>query len=278
MSASVRSRGWIENRPTHGLRSPDPRELWQHRELAWFLALRELKARYNQALLGAGWAVLQPLVGVVVFTIVFGHFAKVPSEGIPYPVFALVGLAVWSYTSGSVTKATQILVTNSPLVTKVYFPRLLAPVAAVLPGLTDLLVALLALPVFWVVFDTYPTWAIVTLPLWVVVLVVTALGVGLWLGTMNVTYRDINQAVTLLISMWMFITPVAYPSSVVPPSWRAFYFVNPMAGVVEGFRWALIGAPWAGNEVFISVAAAVLLLVGGVAYFEHAERRFADVI
>jgi lipopolysaccharide transport system permease protein len=278
MSVSLRSRGWIENRPTRGLRWPDLGELWQHRELAWFLALRELKARYNQALLGAGWAILQPLIGVVVFTIVFGRLAKVETGEIPYPIFALVGLAVWSYTSGSVTKATQILVTNSPLVTKVYFPRLLAPVAAVLPGLIDLMVALLALPVFWLVYDTYPTPAIVTLPLWIVLLVVTALGIGLSLGTLNVTYRDINQAVTLLISMWMFITPVAYPSSVVPPSWRTLYFVNPMAGVVEGFRWALIGAPWAGNEVFISVAAAVLLLVGGVAYFEHAERRFADVI
>ena len=278
MSAAVRPRGWIENRPTHGFRWPDSKELWQHRELAGFLALRELKARYKQALLGAGWAILQPLIGVVVFTIVFGRFAKVPSEGIPYPLFALVGLAVWSYTSGSVTKATQILVTNSPLVTKVYFPRVLAPVAAVLPGLVDLMVSLLAVSVLWVVYDTYPTWAIVTLPLWIMVLVVTALGIGLWLGTLNVSYRDINQAVTLLISMWLFITPVAYPSSVVPQGWRALYFVNPMAGVVEGFRWALVGVPWVGNEVFISIATSVLLFVGGVLYFEHAERRFADVI
>jgi lipopolysaccharide transport system permease protein len=278
MSSSQRSREWIENRPTRGLRWPDLQELWQHRELAAFLALRELKARYKQAVLGAGWAVLQPLAGVVVFTIVFRRFAKVPSDGIPYPVFALAGLTVWSYASGSVTKATQILVSNAPLVTKVYFPRLLAPVAAVLPGLLDLLLSLVVLAVFLVAYVVHPTWALATLPLWLLLLVVTVLGIGLWLGTMNVSYRDINQAITLLVQLWMFITPVAYPSSVVPASWRALYFANPMAGVVEGSRWALVGTPWAGNDVFISIAAVILLLVGGIAYFEHAERRFADVI
>jgi lipopolysaccharide transport system permease protein len=278
MSSSQRSREWIENRPTRGLRWPDLQELWQHRELAAFLALRELKARYKQAVLGAGWAVVQPLAGVVVFTIVFRRFAKVPSDGIPYPVFALAGLTVWSYASGSVTKATQILVSNAPLVTKVYFPRLLAPVAAVLPGLLDLLLSLLVLAVFVVAYGVHPTWALATLPLWLLLLVVTVLGIGLWLGTLNVSYRDINQAITLLVQLWMFITPVAYPSSVVPARWRALYFANPMAGVVEGSRWALVGTPWAGNDVFISIAAAIVLLVGGIAYFEHAERRFADVI
>jgi lipopolysaccharide transport system permease protein len=278
MSSSQRSREWIENRPTRGLRWPDLHELWQHRELAAFLALRELKARYKQAVLGAGWAVVQPLAGVVVFTIVFRRFAKVPSDGIPYPVFALAGLTVWSYASGSVTKATQILVSNAPLVTKVYFPRLLAPVAAVLPGLLDLLLSLLVLAVFVVAYGVHPTWALATLPLWLLLLVVTVLGIGLWLGTLNVSYRDINQAITLLVQLWMFITPVAYPSSVVPARWRALYFANPMAGIVEGSRWALVGTPWAGNDVFISIAAAILLLVGGIAYFEHAERRFADVI
>jgi lipopolysaccharide transport system permease protein len=278
MRSSQRSREWIENRPTRGLRWPDLHELWQHRELAAFLALRELKARYKQAVLGAGWAVVQPLAGVVVFTIVFRRFAKVPSDGIPYPVFALAGLTVWSYASGSVTKATQILVSNAPLVTKVYFPRLLAPVAAVLPGLLDLLLSLLVLAVFVVAYGVHPTWALATLPLWLLLLVVTVLGIGLWLGTLNVSYRDINQAITLLVQLWMFITPVAYPSSVVPARWRALYFANPMAGIVEGSRWALVGTPWAGNDVFISIAAAILLLVGGIAYFEHAERRFADVI
>lgn len=278
MTSSPQSREWIENRPTRGLRWPDLGELWRHRELAAFLALRDLKVRYKQAVFGVAWAVLQPLAGVAVFTVVFRRFAKVPSDGIPYPLFALVGLAVWSYASGSVTKATQSLVNNSALVTKVYFPRLLAPVAAILPALVDLLFSLLPLVVFLAAFHVHPTWAIVTFPLWLLLMLATVLGIGLWLGTLNVSYRDINQAIALLIQLWMFVTPVAYPSSVVPAHWRALYFANPMAGVVEGSRWALVGAPWPGNDVFVSVSAAIVLLVTGIAFFQHVERRFADVI
>jgi ABC-type polysaccharide/polyol phosphate export permease len=275
---STPSPEWIENRPTRGLRWPDLGELWQHRELAAFLAIRDLKVRYKQAVFGATWAVLQPLAGAAVFTIVFGRLANVPSEGIPYPVFAFVGFAVWSYTSGSVTKATQSLVNNSALVTKVYFPRILAPLSAIVPGFVDLALSLLALGVLMVIFDVGPTWAIATLPLWLLALMVTVFGIGLVLGTLNVSYRDVNQAIALLVQLWLFVTPVAYPSSLVPPSWRALYFVNPMSGVVEGFRWALVGTPWPGSEVFISLATSTLVFVGGVAYFELAERRFADVI
>lgn len=269
---------WIENRPTRGLRWPDLGELWQHRELAAFLAIRDLKVRYKQAAFGVAWAVLQPLAGAVVFTVVFGRFADVPSEGIPYPIFAFVGVAVWSYASGSVTKATQSLVTNSALVTKVYFPRILAPLSAIVPGLVDFALSLLALAVLMIIYHVGPTWAIATLPLWVLALVVTAFGIGLVLGTVNVSYRDVNQAIALLVQLWMFVTPVAYPSSLVPARWRALYFVNPMSGVVEGFRWALVGTPWPGNAVFISLAMSTLVLVGGIAYFERVERRFADVI
>jgi ABC-type polysaccharide/polyol phosphate export permease len=268
----------MENRPTRGLRPPDFGELWRHRELAAFLALRDVKVRYKQAVFGVAWAVVQPLAGVVVFTVVFRRFAKVPSEGIPYPLFALIGVAAWSYTSGSVSRATESLVSNSALVTKVYFPRLLAPVSSILPGLLDLAFSLLAVGVFLAIFHVGPTWAIVTLPLWLLVMMATVLGVGLWLGTLNVSYRDINQAVALLIQMWMFVTPVAYPSSIVPSGWRALYFVNPMAGVVEGFRWALAGTRWPGDGVFISFAAAIVLLIGGIAFFQRGERRFADVI
>jgi lipopolysaccharide transport system permease protein len=275
---SPRSAEWMENRPTRGLRPPDFGELWRHRELAAFLALRDVKVRYKQAVFGVAWAVVQPLAGVVVFTVVFRRFAKVPSEGIPYPLFALIGVAAWSYTAGSVTRATESLVSNSALVTKVYFPRLLAPVASILPGLLDLAISLLAVGVFLAIFHVGPTWAIVTLPLWLLAMMATVLGVGLWLGTLNVSYRDINQAVALLIQMWMFVTPVAYPSSIVPSGWRALYFVNPMAGVVEGFRWALAGTRWPGDGVFISFAAAIVLLIGGIAFFQRGERRFADVI
>jgi lipopolysaccharide transport system permease protein len=269
---------WIENRPSRGIRWPGLGELWHYRELAGFLALRDLKVRYKQALLGAAWAVFQPLAGVVVLTLVFQRFANVPSEGIPYPIFALVGLMVWTYVSGSVTRATQSLVNNSPLVTKVYFPRVLAPVASVLPGLVDLIFSLLILAVLLPIYDVRPTSAILTLPLWILAAVASVLGVGLLLGTLNVRYRDVNHVITLLLQLWIFVSPVAYPSSLVPSDWRVAYFLNPMAGIVEGFRWALVGAPWAGSEVYVSLVTTIVLLVAGVVYFESAERRFADVI
>jgi ABC-type polysaccharide/polyol phosphate export permease len=276
--AATSSNQWIENRPTRGLRWPDLGELWEYRELAAFLALRDLKVRYKQAFFGVAWAIVQPLAGVVVFTVVFRRFANVPSEGIPYPVFSFVGLTVWSYASTSVTRATQSLVTNSALVTKVYFPRLLAPVAAVLPAVPDLLLSLAVLPAFLLLYHVTPTAAIFTFPAWLVLLVVASLGIGLWMGTLNVTYRDVNQAIALLIQLWLFVSPVAYPSSSVPARWRPLYFLNPMAGVIEGFRWSLIGLPWPGPEMFISVGSAIVVLLTGVAYFERTERRFADVI
>jgi lipopolysaccharide transport system permease protein len=272
------SGGWTENRASQGLRWPDLLELWKYRELAGFLALRDLKVRYKQALLGAGWAVFQPLAGMVVLTLVFRRFANVPSAGLPYPIFALVGLAVWTYAASSVTRATQSLVNNSPLVTKVYFPRLLAPVASVLPGLVDLLLSLLVLAVLMPVYEVAPTWALVTLPLWLVAAVAVVLGMGVLLGTLNVRYRDVNHGISLLVQLWLFVTPVAYPSSLVDPSWRAIYFLNPMAGVVEGFRWSVVGAPWPGPYVFISLSTILALLLVGLLYFEQAERRFADVI
>jgi lipopolysaccharide transport system permease protein len=277
MNLSTHTTGWIENSPDRTHR-PDFGELWRHRELATFLALRDVKVRYKQAVFGVAWAVLQPLAGVVVFTVVFGRLANVPSDGIPYPLFALIGVAAWSYTSNGVARAAESLVSNSALVTKVYFPRLLAPLAAILPGLLDLLFSLLAVGVFLAIFRVRPTWAIVTLPLWLLMMMVTVLGVGLWLGTLNVSYRDIGQAIALLIQMWFFITPVAYPSSIVPSAWRALYFVNPMAGMVEGFRWALSGTPGPGAYVVISLSTMALLFVSGIALFQHGERRFADVI
>jgi ABC-type polysaccharide/polyol phosphate export permease len=279
MNSSLPDRaGWIENRPTRGIRWPDLRELWQYRELAAFLALRDLKVRYKQAVFGGSWAILQPLAGVVVFTVVFRRFAKVPSAGIPYPVFALTGLTAWSYASGSVTKATQTLVNNSALVTKVYFPRLLAPLAAVFPGLVDLLVSLVLLAVLLPIYHVHPPWTVFTLPLWIVGMVAAVLGISLWLGTLNVRYRDINQGIALLTQLWMFVSPVAYPSGIVPHAWRPLYFTNPMAGVIEGLRWAVVGTPWPGPELFISLGAILLLLLTGTVYFQHVERRFADVI
>jgi ABC-type polysaccharide/polyol phosphate export permease len=260
------------------LRGLDLRELWQYRELGGFLALRDLKVRYKQAALGVLWAVLQPLVGAVVFTIVFQRLAKVPSDGIPYPVFAFLGLAVWGYVSSGVTKASQSLVSNSPLVTKVYFPRVLAPGASVLPGLLDLGISLVVLGLLMLAYHVTPSWAVLTLPLWLAALVVVTLSVGVWLAALNVQYRDVNHAITLLIQLWLFVSPVAYPSSLVPQTWRPLYALNPLVGVLDGFRWAVLGAPWPGSELLLSLGMTAALLVSGVLYFQRVERRFADVI
>lgn len=269
---------WIENRPGRGLRGVDLRELWQFRELAWFLALRDLKVRYKQAAFGAAWAVFQPLASALVFTLVFYRLAGVASDDLPYPLFALVGAAAWYYVSSGVTKATQSLVSNSPLVTKVYFPRVLAPVASVLPGLVDLALSLLVVAVLIPAYDVRPVWSTLTLPLFVLGAVFVALGVGVWLAALNVRYRDVNHAVTLLVQLWLFASPVAYSTNEVDPAWRELYALNPMVGLIDGFRWCLLGAPWPGPRLAVSAVVIVVVLVTGIAYFQQAERRFADVI
>lgn len=269
---------WIENRPSRGFRRLDVRELWDYRELAGFLALRDLKTRYKQAVLGYAWALAQPLAGVVVFTIVFRRLADMPSDEIPYPIFSYVGLSVWAYFAGATSKATNSLVSNSALVSKIYFPRILAPTAAVLPGLVDMMLALSFLVVLMPVFGLAPSWAILATPLWIIPLVAAALGTGLWLGALNVSYRDVGQAINLIIQLWLFASPVAYPSSEVPAQWRTLYFLNPMTGVIEGFRWSLLGGPWPGARLLLSLVVIAVVLAGGLLYFLRLERRFADVI
>ena len=275
---SAISAGWIENRPRSGLLRLDVRELWAYRELAAFLALRDIRVRYKQAVLGIGWAVFQPLAGVVVFTIVFQRLADIESDGLPYPVFAFIGLTVWAYTSGAVTKATQSLVSNAALVTKVYFPRLLVPLAAVFPGLIDLTVSLPVLVVLYAVYDVRPGLAVLTLPLWIAAAVIVAFAVGSLLSALNVRYRDVNQAITLLVQLWLFLSPVAYPTSAVPAAWQPLYAVNPMSAVIEGFRWCLLGGPAPGPWSLVSAAVTLVLLAVALTYFQRTERRFADVI
>jgi len=270
--------GWVENRPRTGLLRLDLRELWAYRELAGFVALRDVKVRYKQAALGIGWAIFQPLAGVVVFTIVFRRLADVQSDGLPYPIFAFVGLLAWNYTSGAVTKATQSLVSNASLVTKVYFPRLLIPLAAVLPGLLDLAVSLPVVVVLYAVYGVAPGWAVLTLPLWVAAAMLVALSVGLLLAALNVRYRDVNQAISLAVQLWLFLSPVAYPASTVPDDWRPLYALNPMVAVVEGVRWCLLGGPAPGAESLVAAGVTVALLAAGLVYFQRTERRFADVI
>lgn len=270
--------GWLEN-PRRRSRVPDGRELWTYRELAAFLALRDLKARYKQAAFGVAWAVVQPLAGAVVITLVFGRVARLESDGLPYLPFAFVGFAVWSYFSTSLERIATSLVENSALVTKVYFPRILAPLAAALPGLAELLIALvMAVGLLLVegVLDLRA--ATLTLPFWILADVAVAFCIGLLMATLNVQYRDVNSATGLVVQLLFFASPVAYSSSLVDEQWRWLYYVNPMAAVIDGFRWSLLGTPWPGRWALISLATGSALLAVGLRYFTSAERRFADVI
>lgn len=268
---------WIENR-ADGRARIGIAELWRYRELVWFFAMRDVKVRYKQAALGAAWAVLQPVAGAVVFTVVFGRLAKAPSDDIPYLLFAFAGVSLWSYFSSSITNATSSLVGNVSLVTKVYFPRLAAPVAAVLPALVDLGVAMVILAILMAVFGWAPTLAIVTLPLWVLATVALALGVGLSLATVNVRYRDVKNAIGLFIQLWLFTTPVGYSSELIHGGWRYLYYLNPMAGIIDGFRWSLFGRPAPTAFSLLSLLVLLVALWSGCRLFARGERRFADVI
>lgn len=255
------------------------RELWDYRELFWFLMLRDIKVRYKQTLLGASWAVIQPFFTMVVFSLFFGRLAKVPSDNLHYPIFSFAALVPWTFFANGLTLSSNSLVGSASLITKVFFPRLIVPAAAVASGLVDLLIAMLVLTGMMAFYGI----AVKLTVLWIVPLtllaVVTSLGVGLWLSALNVEYRDVRHAVPFLVQLWMFITPVAYPSSLLPEPWRTLYGLNPMAGVVEGFRWALLGANTApGPMLAMSSLTAVAVLIGGAFYFRRMERTFADIV
>jgi lipopolysaccharide transport system permease protein len=269
---------WVENRAPTGWHKVDVRELWAYRELVVFLAVRDVKVRYKQAALGMLWAVLQPLAGALVFTVVFDRIANLPSDGIPYPVFAFVGVTVWTYFSTSVQNAMSSLVGNVGLVTKVYFPRMAAPIAAVLPGLLDMGISLGILVVLMVVYGVTPGLSLLALPLCVAVLVALTFGVGLILATLNVRYRDVKGVSSLLLQLWLFASPVAYASSVVEGRWGPFYDLNPMAGLIDAFRWSLLGAPAPSVGALTGLVVLVVVLVVGLAVFAREERRFADII
>jgi lipopolysaccharide transport system permease protein len=257
----------------------DLANLWRYRELLYFLVWRDLKVRYRQTFLGAAWAVLQPFVTMVVFTVIFGRLVGVSTDGIPYPLFAFSALVPWTYFATGVTQASNSLVGSQNLLKKVYFPRLVIPVASVAAGLADLAIAGAVLAVMIVVLGSLPGLTVV----WVIPLIglatVAALGVGIWLSALNVRYRDVRYVVPFLLQVWLFATPVAYPSSLVSEPWRSVYALNPMVGVVEGIRWALFGIPADPLPlVVIGTLVAVVLLVTGAAYFRHVEGVFADVV
>ena len=253
-------------------------ELWRYRGLMFFLVWRELKVRYSQTVLGAAWAVLQPVLTMLVFTVIFGRFARLPSDGAPYEVFSLTALVPWTYFVTAVTGASNSLVTNTSLVTKVYFPRLVIPAAPILAALVDLGVSCLALVALLLYFGIGPQLsALVLLPLSVIMGVLTAVGVGCWLAALNIQYRDVKYVVPFLLQLWMFASPVVYPLSLIPPSYRAVYALNPLVGVIAGFRAAFIGNGPTAPELAISFGSACLLFAAGVAYFRRTERVFADV-
>ena len=254
-------------------------ELWQYRELLVFYAFRDIKVRYKQTFMGASWAILQPVMTMVVFSIFFGKLAGVPSDGLPYPVFAFCGLLPWQLFAFALTHSSNSLVQNAHLLTKVYFPRLIIPFSSVIVGLVDFVIAFVVLVGIMFYYDIIPGWALITLPLFVLLAIAAALSVGLWLSALNVKYRDVQYIIPFLAQFWLFVTPVAYSSSLVPSKWQAVYAINPMVGVVEGFRWALLGksAP-PGALLIVSVAATAILLAGGLFYFARMEKTFPDII
>jgi lipopolysaccharide transport system permease protein len=264
---------------THGWVPINWRELWQYRELLFFLAWRDVKVRYRQTAAGAAWAILQPFLTMVVFTLVFGKLAKIPSDGLPYPIFAYCALLPWQLFARALTGSGNSLVGSQHLIKKVYFPRLIIPLSAALGGLVDFGAAFVILAGFMVVYGVVPGLAVVTLPFFVVLAMTSALAAGIWLSALNVRFRDVRYTMPFLTQLWLFVTPVAYPASLVPEPWRTVLALNPMTGVVEGFRWALLGrahAPW--TLVTISVVVVVVTLIGGLYWFRRAEKTFADVV
>lgn len=264
--------------PSRGSSTLKLSELWEYRELLYFLIWRDIKVRYKQTTLGAAWAIIQPFTTMVVFSMFFGGLAKIPSEGIPYPIFSYAALLPWTFFANGMRHASNSLVGSAHLITKVYFPRLVAPLSSVLAGLLDFAIAFVVLLGMMLFYEVPPTGAMIWLPPFLLLALVTALGVGLWLSALNVRYRDVGFVVPFLTQVWLFATPVAYPSSLLSEPWRTLYGLNPMVGVVEGFRWALLGGNPPGPMLGLSAIVAVLLLVGGAYYFRRMEKTFADVV
>jgi lipopolysaccharide transport system permease protein len=265
-------------RPSHGWVSLNLADLWRYRELLYFLTWRDIKIRYKQTVLGAAWAIIQPLATMVVFTVIFGRLVKIPSEDIPYPVFTYCALLPWSYFATALDKSSSSLVNNAQLLSKVYFPRLVIPLAGVAAGVVDFSFAFLVLIGIMLFYGIVPTATTLALPAFLLLAMATALGVSLWLSALNVQYRDIRYVIPFLIQFWMYATPIVYPSSLIPERWRVLYGLNPMAGVVEGFRWVLIGTDAPGPMLAASAAMVVLILVSGAFYFRRMEKTFADVV
>jgi lipopolysaccharide transport system permease protein len=265
--------------PTKGWVPLRMHDLWEYRELVYFLVWRNVKIRYKQTALGASWAIIQPFMTMLVFSLFFGRLAKVASDNIPYPIFSFAGLVPWTFFSNSLSLASNSLIGSAHLITKVYFPRLVIPIATVLSGVVDFAVAFLMLILMMLYYGMSPTIRMAWLPLFLVLALVTSLGVSLWLSALSVEYRDVQHVMPFVLQFWLFATPIAYSSSMLSEPWRTLYGLNPMVGVVEGFRWALLGANTApGPIIIVSSIAALVVLIGGAFYFRRMERAFADMV
>lgn len=265
--------------PTKGWVSLNLKELWKYRELLYFLTWRDIKVRYKQTALGAAWAIIQPFFTMLVFSLFFGKLAGIPSDGIPYPIFAFSALVPWMFFANGLSNASNSLVGDANLIKKVYFPRLAIPISTILSGVIDFVLAFLLLLGMMLYFKMVPTLNVLWLPLLLLLALITALGVGLWLSAMNVKYRDVRYTIPFITQFWMFATPIAYPSSLLSEPWRTIYGINPMVGVVEGFRWALLDTDTSpGPIVLISALVAIGLLISGAYYFRKMEKSFADIV
>lgn len=265
--------------PSNGWVSLKLKELWEYRELLYFLVWRDIKVRYKQTALGAAWAIIQPFFTMVVFSLFFGRLGKMPSDGIPYPIFSFAALVPWTFFASGLSQSSNSLVGSSNLITKVYFPRLTIPLASVLSGVVDFALAFIVLLGMMLYYGLMPTLNVLWLPLFLLLALVTSLGVGLWLSALNVEYRDVRYVVPFITQFWLFVTPIAYPSSLLHQPWRTVYGLNPMVGVVEGFRWALLGTKTApGRIIAVSSTAALIILLTGAYYFRRMEKTFADIV
>jgi lipopolysaccharide transport system permease protein len=264
------SRGWVSLRL---------KDLWEYRELVYFFIWRDVKVRYKQTALGATWAIIQPVFTMLIFSLFFGRLAKVPSDGIPYPLFAYAALVPWTFFANGLAQSADSLVGSGNLIKKIYFPRLAIPLSTVTAGLVDFSISFLVLLILMVFYHIRPTAHLIWLPLLILLALSTALGAGLWLSALNVRFRDVKYALPFITQFWMFATPIAYPSSLLHGVWKQVYAINPMVGVIEGFRWALLGAKTApGPMLMASSVASLALLVGGAFYFRRMEKSFADIV
>jgi lipopolysaccharide transport system permease protein len=276
---SEKTKSYRRIEPSRGWVSLKLRELWDYHELLYFLMWRDIKVRYKQTVMGAAWAIIQPFFTMVVFSLFFGKLAKVPSDGLPYPIFAYAALVPWTFFASGLGKSSNSLVGNSYLIKKVYFPRLVAPISSVFSGAIDFAIAFVVLLIMMAYYHIYPSLNVLWLPFLLLLALVTSLGVGLWLSAMNVQFRDVGYLVPFLTQFWLFATPIAYPSSLLSEPWRTIYAINPMVGVVEGFRWALLRTDTApGPIIIVSTIAAIALLISGAYYFRRMEKTFADVV